>query len=58
MKKSMFMLDYKDKRVRKGIQNTQMPSVLHDAALDRYHHYLVVGGMQECVSLLKPMTTS
>ncbi|MPM89753.1 hypothetical protein SDC9_136865 [bioreactor metagenome] len=29
--------------------DTQMPSVLHDASLDRYRQYLVVGGMPECV---------
>ena len=29
--------------------DTQMPSVLHDAALERYRQYLVVGGMPECV---------
>ena len=26
-----------------------MPSALHDAAMQRYRQYLVVGGMPECV---------
>jgi len=30
--------------------NKAMPSVLHEAALAHYRHYLVVGGMPECVS--------
>ena len=29
--------------------NTPMPSALHDAAMQRYRQYLVVGGMPECV---------
>lgn len=29
--------------------DTQMPSVLHNEALERYRQYLVVGGMPECV---------
>ena len=29
--------------------NTAMPSVLHDAAMQLYRQYLVVGGMPECV---------
>ena len=31
-------------------ENTPMPSVLHDAAMEYYRKYLVVGGMPECVS--------
>lgn len=29
--------------------DTPMPSALHDAAMNRYHQYLVTGGMPECV---------
>ena len=31
-------------------ENTSMPSVLHDVAMEYYRKYLVVGGMPECVS--------
>lgn len=31
-------------------ENTPMPSVLHDIAMEYYRKYLVVGGMPECVS--------
>ena len=31
-------------------ENTPMPSVLHDVAMEYYRKYLVVGGMPECVS--------
>ena len=34
-------------------ENTPMPSVLHDAAMEYYRKYLVVGGMPECVSKFK-----
>ncbi|MCD8498828.1 MAG: AAA family ATPase [Clostridiales bacterium] len=34
-------------------QNTQMPQVLHDAAMQAYRQYLVVGGMPECVVKFK-----
>ena len=30
--------------------DTPMPAALHDAAMQRYRQYLVVGGMPECVS--------
>lgn len=33
------------------ILDTPMPAALHDAALQLYRRYLVVGGMPECVSL-------
>lgn len=33
------------------ISDTPMPAALHDAALQLYRRYLVVGGMPECVSL-------
>lgn len=39
------------KSIKKSFdENTPMPSVLHDAALEYYRKYLVVGGMPECVS--------
>ena len=31
-------------------ENTPMPAALHQAALDYYRQYLVIGGMPECVS--------
>lgn len=31
-------------------ENTPMPSVLHDIAMEYYRKYLVIGGMPECVS--------
>ncbi len=34
-------------------ENTPMPSVLHDVAMEYYRKYLVVGGMPECVSKFK-----
>lgn len=33
------------------LSDTPMPAILHDAALQLYRRYLVVGGMPECVSL-------
>lgn len=37
-------------RIRKCFQLDQpMPAALHDAAMQRYRQYLVVGGMPECV---------
>lgn len=33
--------------------NTPLPSALHDAAMNLYHQYLVVGGMPECVLQFK-----
>ena len=39
------------KSIKKSFdENTPMPSVLHDIALEYYRKYLVVGGMPECVS--------
>lgn len=39
------------KNIKKSFdENTPMPSVLHDIALEYYRKYLVVGGMPECVS--------
>ena len=32
------------------IENVSMPSALHDAAMQLYRQYLIVGGMPECVS--------
>ena len=38
------------KQVRKSFEtDTPMPSALHDAAMQLYRQYLVVGGMPECV---------
>ena len=38
------------KQVRKSFEtDTPMPSALHDAAIQLYRQYLVVGGMPECV---------
>lgn len=38
-------------QIRKCFQTNQpMPALLHDAALQYYRQYLVVGGMPECVS--------
>lgn len=38
-------------RIRKCFEtDTPMPAALHDAAMQRYRQYLVVGGMPECVS--------
>lgn len=38
------------KQIRLSFEtNTQMPLVLHDATLDYYRQYLIVGGMPECV---------
>ena len=37
-------------QIRKCFEtNTPMPSALHDAAMNHYRQYLVVGGMPECV---------
>lgn len=37
-------------RIRECFQSDQpMPAALHDAAMQRYRQYLVVGGMPECV---------
>ncbi len=33
--------------------NTPLPSMLHDYAMDLYRRYLVVGGMPECVRMYK-----
>lgn len=39
------------KQIRKCFQTDQpMPAVLHEAALQYYRQYLVVGGMPECIS--------
>lgn len=39
------------KQIRKCFATDQaMPTALHDAAMQRYRQYLVVGGMPECVS--------
>ena len=32
------------------VNNTPMPSALHDAAMQLYRQYLIVGGMPECVA--------
>lgn len=38
------------KQIRASFEtNTQMPFALHDAAMEYYRQYLVVGGMPECV---------
>ena len=38
------------KQIRKSFEtDTPMPSALHDAAMQLYRQYLVVGGMPECV---------
>lgn len=38
-------------QIKKCFQTDQpMPAVLHEAALQYYHQYLVVGGMPECIS--------
>ena len=37
-------------QIRKSFEtNTPMPSALHDAAMQLYRQYLIVGGMPECV---------
>ena len=37
-------------QIKKCFQtNTPLPSALHDAAMQRYRQYLIVGGMPECV---------
>lgn len=37
-------------QIKKCFQDdTPLPSVLHDAAMERYRQYLLVGGMPECV---------
>ena len=41
-------------RIKKCFQtNSQMPSALHDAAMQLYRQYLIVGGMPECVMQFK-----
>lgn len=50
-----FLLAYGEKdmvdQIRKCFQSDRpMPAVLHEAALQYYRQYLVVGGMPECVS--------
>lgn len=49
-----FMLAMGDENLAEQIKNcfsedTPMPSALHDAAMQLYRQYLVVGGMPECV---------
>ena len=42
------------KAIRQSFNNnTPMPSVLHNAAMEYYRKYLVIGGMPECVSKFK-----
>lgn len=48
----LFALDEQDliKQIRSSFDtDTPMPFALHDAAMDYYRQYLVVGGMPECV---------
>lgn len=53
-----FMLALGEKNLVESIRNsfdnnTPMPSVLHDAAMEYYRKYLIVGGMPECVNKFK-----
>ena len=50
-----FLLACRERDLVERIRNcfdtdTPMPAALHDAAMQRYRQYLVVGGMPECVS--------
>lgn len=50
-----FLLACRERELVEQIKNcfktdTPMPTALHDAAMQRYRQYLVVGGMPECVS--------
>lgn len=53
-----FMLALGEKSLIESIKNsfnnnTPMPSVLHNAAMEYYRKYLIVGGMPECVNKFK-----
>ena len=52
--KTMYPMDMGEEKLATQVRqcfetNTAMPSALHDAAMQLYRQYLVVGGMPECV---------
>jgi predicted AAA+ superfamily ATPase len=51
MEEFMLALGEKDsgKQIKNCFRQLAMPSALHDAAMQLYRQYLVIGGMPECV---------